>query len=163
MSNKTFLWKKPMTAADGEKIGPITTATSPHDGSTPDPTLVQLFQRLDREGRERARAALAVKADTRQKKKASKEQKVAAIDATVERLAGDVRGVVGCRALLEQLDLLYLAPSKATPSKLRAIVDDVRDAYAAADAALGDDFSFLDESDVCDRVLRAMLACANDN
>ena len=44
-----------------------------------------------------------------------------------------------------------------------AIVDDVRDAYAAAESNLGDDFSFLDESDICDRVLRAMLACANDN
>lgn len=156
MSNKTFLWKKPMTAADGEKIGPIVTTQSPHDGSTPDATLVQLFQRLDREGRERASAALAVKADARQKKKASRDQKIAAIDAQVKRLAGEVRGVVGCRALLEQLDPLYLAPSKATPSKLKAIVDDVRDAYAAADAALGD-FSFLDESDVCDRVLKAML------
>jgi hypothetical protein len=106
MANKMFLWKKPMTAADGEKIGPITTATSQHDGSAPDPTLVQLYQRLDREGRERARAALAVKADTRQKKKASKEQKIAAINATVERLAGDVTGVIGCRALVEQLDPL---------------------------------------------------------
>ena len=161
MSNKTFLWKKPMTAADGEKIGPITTATSQHDGSTPDAALVALYQRLDREGRERASAAAAVKADARQKKKASKDQKVAAIDAQVERLAGDVRGVVGCRALLEQLDPLYLAPSKATPSKLRTIVDDVRDAYAAAESNLGDDFSFLDESNICDRVLRAILACAN--
>ena len=61
------------------------------------------------------------------------------------------------------LHRLYLAPSKATPAKLKAIVDDVRDAYAAAESNLGDDFSFLDESDVCDRVLRAMLACANDN
>jgi hypothetical protein len=156
MSNKTFLWKKPMTAADGEKIGPITTATSPHDGSTPDATLVQLSQRLDREGRERARAAAAVRADARQKKKASKEQKVAAIDAQVKRLAGDVRGVVGCRALLEQLDPLYLAPSKATPSKLKAIVDDVRDLYAAADAALGD-FSFLDESNLRDALLKKAL------
>ena len=138
MSNKTFLRKKPMTAADGEKIGPIVTTQSHHDGSTPDPTLVQLFQRLDREGRERARATAAVRADARQKKKASKEQKIAAIDAQVTRLAGDVHSVIGCRALLEQLDPLYLAPSKATPAKLRAIVDDVRDAYAAADAALGD-------------------------
>ena len=73
--------------------------------------------------------------------------------------AGDVRGVVGCRALLEQLDPLYLAPSKATPSKLKAIVDDVRDAYAAAESNLGDDFSFLDESDVCDCVLKAILTC----
>ena len=55
------------------------------------------------------------------------------------------------------LHRLYLAPSKATPSKLRAIVDDVRDAYAAAESTLGDDFSFLDESDLCDRVLKAML------
>ena len=157
MSNKTFLWKKPMTAADGEKIGPITTTQSPHDGSTPDAALVALYQRLDREGRERASAAAAVKADARQKKKASKDQKVAAIDAQVERLAGDVRGVLGCRVLLEQLDPLYLAPSKATPSKLRAIVDDVRDAYAAAESNLGEDFSFLDESNVCDRVLKAML------
>ena len=54
------------------------------------------------------------------------------------------------------LHRLYLAPSKATPSKLKAIVDDVRDAYAAADAALGD-FSFLDESNLRDRVLKAML------
>ena len=61
------------------------------------------------------------------------------------------------------LHRLYLAPSKASPSKLKAIVDDVRDAYAVAESNLGDDFSFLDESDVCDRVLRAMLACANDN
>ncbi|CAH0370501.1 unnamed protein product [Pelagomonas calceolata] len=156
MSNKTFLWKKPMTAADGEKIGPITTATSPHDGSTPDPTLVQLFQRLDREGRERMSAAAAVKADARQKKKASKDQKIAAIDATVKRLAGEVQGVAGCRALVEQLDPLYLAPSKASPAKLRAIVDDVRDAYAAADAALGD-FSFLDESNLRDAVLKKAL------
>ena len=37
----------------------------------------------------------------------------------------------------------------------------MRDAYAAAESNLGDDFSFLDESDVCDRVLKAMLACAN--
>ena len=139
MSNKTFLWKKPMTAADGEKIGPITTATSQHDGSTPDPTLVQLFQRLDREGRERARAAAAIRDEKKATKKASKEQKVAAIDAQVKRLAGDVRGVVGCRALLEQLDPLYLAPSKVTPSKLKAIVDDVRDAYAAAESNLGED------------------------
>ena len=118
MSNKTFLWKKPMTAADGEKIGPIVTTQSPHDGSVPDAALVQLFQRLDREGRERARAAAAVRADARQKKKASKEQKVAAIDAQVKRLAGEVQGVIGCRAFLEQLDPLYLAPSKATPAKL---------------------------------------------
>ena len=41
---------------------------------------------------------------------------------------------------------------------IKAIVDDVRDAYAAADAALGD-FSFLDESNLRDRVLRAMLTC----
>ena len=59
------------------------------------------------------------------------------------------------------LHRLYLAPSKGTPSKLRTIVDDVRDAYAAAESNLGDDFSFLDESDVCDRVLKAILACAN--
>ena len=156
MSNKTFLWKKPMTAADGEKIGPIITATSPHDGSTPDAALVALYQRLDREGRERMRAAAAVKADARQKKKASKDQKIAAIDAQVTRLAGDVHSVIGCRALLEQLDPLYLAPSKASPSRLRAIVDDVRDAYAAADAALGD-FSFLDESNLRDAVLKKAL------
>ena len=55
------------------------------------------------------------------------------------------------------LHRLYLAPSKGTPSKLRTIVDDVRDAYAAAESNLGEDFSFLDESDVCDRVLKAML------
>ena len=156
MSNKTFLWKKPMTAADGEKIGPIVTTQSPHDGSVPDAALVALAQRLDREGRERASAAAAVKADARQKKKASKDQKVAAIDAQVERLAGSVTGVIGCRALLEQLDPLYLAPSKATPAKLRAIVDDVRDLYAAADAALGD-FSFLDESNLRDALLKKAL------
>ena len=57
------------------------------------------------------------------------------------------------------LHRLYLAPSKATPSKLKAIVDDVRDAYAAAESNLGEDFSFLDESDVCDRVIKAILTC----
>ena len=163
MSNKTFLWKKPMTAADGEKIGPITTATSPHDGSVPDAALVALGQKLDRAGRERMSAAAAIRDEKKRATKASRDQKVAAIDATVERLAGDVRGVVDCRALLERLDPLYLAPSKATPAKLRAIVDDVRDAYAAAESNLGDDFSFLDESDVCDRVLRAMLTLPHAN
>ena len=157
MSNKTFLWKKPVTTADGEKIGPIVTTQSPHDGSTPDAALVALSQRLDREGRERMNAAAAIRDEKKRATKASRDQKVAAIDAQVERLAGDGTGVIGCRALLERLDPLYLAPSKATPSKLRAIVDDVRDAYAAAESNLGDDFSFLDESDICDRVLRAML------
>ena len=54
------------------------------------------------------------------------------------------------------LHRLYLAPSKASPSKVKAIVDDVRDAYAAADAALGD-FSFLDESNLRDALLKKAL------
>ena len=84
--NKTFLWKKPMTAADGRDLGP--SLPRPHRTTAGTPgALVALFQRLDREGRERARAAAGVRDETGATKKASKEQKVAAIDATVKRLS----------------------------------------------------------------------------
>lgn len=157
MSNKTFIWKQPAQANDGEAIGPIVTTTTPHDGSTPDAALFQLFQRLDREGREHAQAVSSAKAARQRATKASKEQKVAAIEESVKKLAGDVQGVIGCRALVERLDPYYLAPSKTTPSKLKAIVDDVKGAYAAADAALGS-FSFLDESNLRDAVLKKALS-----
>jgi hypothetical protein len=157
MSNKSFLWKQPARAADGEAIGPIVTTTTQHDGSTPDAALVQLFERLDREVRERTSAVADAKAARSRATKASKEQKVAAIEESVKKLAGDVQGVIGSRALVERLDPYYLAPSKATPSKLKAIVDDVKGAYAAVDAALGD-FSFLDESNLRDAVLKKALS-----